>query len=120
MGYPTHYDSNHWSIVHHFLKLGASVTDTASFGGGFPDILVGYRGLTVPVEIKTEKGRLNRRQLTWHNRHQGMTYVIRNNDMATQLIMLLDEICDTISKCLDESTNQFAQALSQKIEGEAT
>jgi Holliday junction resolvase len=63
-------DGNHTEIVHAFQKLGASVIDTSAEGGGCPDLFVGFRGVTYPVEIKTRKGLIkpSQRRLykQWH------------------------------------------------------
>jgi hypothetical protein len=44
-------DGNHWTIIKAFEKLNASVIDVSQTPCGF-DILVGYGGLCMPVEIK--------------------------------------------------------------------
>lgn len=44
-------DDNHWTIIKQFEQLGCSVIDVSQTPCGF-DILVGYGGLTMPVEIK--------------------------------------------------------------------
>jgi Holliday junction resolvase len=51
-------DSNHCEIVKAYQDLGCSVANTAKAGAGVPDLFVGCMGLTDPVEIKTEDGRL--------------------------------------------------------------
>lgn len=45
-------DANHFDIIEGFRRLGATVIDVSQTPCGF-DILVGYGGLTMPVEIKT-------------------------------------------------------------------
>lgn len=45
-------DANHFDIIQAFRQLGATVIDVSQTPCGF-DILVGYGGLTMPVEIKT-------------------------------------------------------------------
>jgi len=52
----TSYDANHIEIVDKLRAIGATVVDLASVGGGVPDILVGWRGRTYLLEIKTTKG----------------------------------------------------------------
>ncbi len=44
-------DANHGAVVKAFERLGCSVIDVASTPCGF-DLLVGYGGLTMPVEVK--------------------------------------------------------------------
>ena len=57
-------DDNHQSIIKTFRKLGVSVADTSQLGGGFPDIVVGLRGVNVLVEIKDGKKPPSARKLT--------------------------------------------------------
>lgn len=50
---------------------GAYVIDTSKMGNGFPDLIVGFRGVTLLMEVKnpkTQYGRagLNKRQKSWH------------------------------------------------------
>ena len=45
-------DSNHAEIVRALKQIGCSVLDLSAVGAGCPDILIGYRGRNVLVEIK--------------------------------------------------------------------
>ena len=45
-------DDNHRAIVDALRVLGATVLDLADVGGGCPDVLVGFRGKNVLLEIK--------------------------------------------------------------------
>jgi len=49
---PKRRDANQRKIVETLRKLGASVVITADVGGGFPDLVVGWRGQTYLVEVK--------------------------------------------------------------------
>ena len=53
MAYAKKVDLNHKEVVEKFRELGASVFDASGVGRGFPDIVVGYNGQTVLVEIKS-------------------------------------------------------------------
>jgi len=53
-------DENHAELVRVLEQLGASVVDLADVGGGVPDLLVGYLGRTVLVEIKNPATRYGR------------------------------------------------------------
>lgn len=57
-------DANHSEIVECLRSLGCTVADLGSVGGGFPDIVVGYGGLNVLVEIKDGKKPPSARSLT--------------------------------------------------------
>lgn len=47
-------DANHSQIVKAFRDLGCSVFDTSRIGQGFPDLVIGKRGITVLVEVKAD------------------------------------------------------------------
>ena len=47
-----------------FRKLGLSVADTSRLGGGFPDLAIGWSGVTALVEVKDGKKVPSRRKLT--------------------------------------------------------
>lgn len=49
-------DANQTEIVRQLRLLGCSVVSTASIGGGFPDVVVGYRGRNYLFEIKILEG----------------------------------------------------------------
>lgn len=49
-------DVNHREIREAFRDAGASVFDTGDVGGGFPDLVVGWRGQTYLIEVKRPKG----------------------------------------------------------------
>ena len=57
---------------------------------GCPDLLAGYRGLTVLVEVKGAKGKLNALQQDWHDRWTGSpVVVIRSVDDVETLIQTM-------------------------------
>lgn len=56
-------DANHFEIIKQFQQLGCTVIDVSQTPCGF-DILVGYGGLTMPVEIKTGKQKDAAKKLT--------------------------------------------------------
>lgn len=57
-------DSNHREIVDEFRRLGASVLSLAGLGNGAPDLLVGYAGRDLQVEIKDGRKPPSARALT--------------------------------------------------------
>lgn len=59
MRYAARKDSNHNAIANAATKLGASVFDTSRLGDDFPDMVIGYRGHTIIVELKTATGKLS-------------------------------------------------------------
>jgi len=68
-------DENHAEIVS-VLRRCCSVTSTSGVGSGFPDLVVGFRGVTHLLEIKDGEKSPSRRRLTddesaWHETWQG-------------------------------------------------
>ena len=57
-------DENHKRIVNAARNLGCTVLDLGDVGGGCPDILVGFRGENVLVEIKDGSKFPSQRYLT--------------------------------------------------------
>lgn len=58
-------DLNQNEIVKALRQVGAKVTSTASIGGGFPDIVVIYRGKVYLFEIKQKGEWLTDDQQEW-------------------------------------------------------
>lgn len=52
MRYAAKSDANQQEIVDALREVGASVWVTHRVGHGFPDLVVGYRGITYLMEIK--------------------------------------------------------------------
>ncbi len=69
-------DENHAAIVSLLRSFGCSVISTAGVGDGFPDVVVGFHGVTHLIEIKDGEKSPSRRRLTddekeWHATWQG-------------------------------------------------
>lgn len=79
-------DANHGEIVKALIRVGASVEDLSAVGGGVPDLLVGFRGRCYLLEIKTERGRLNKIQSDWHRLWNGHVAVVRSVDEALAVL----------------------------------
>jgi len=76
-------DSNQPQIIEVFRALGASVAPTHTLGQGFPDIVVGWRGINLLVEIKDGDKPPSRRQLTedeqrWHDEWRGNVVIVES------------------------------------------
>jgi hypothetical protein len=70
-----------------------TVQSLASVGGGVPDLLVGYKQMTVLVEVKGVKGKLTTFQEDWHGRWTGAPVVIvRSQEDAIKLLQNIDAI----------------------------
>lgn len=76
-------DGNHSEIVKHLRQLGMSVADTSRLGGGFPDLVVSWRMVTILVEVKDPKQPPSKRRLTedeqrFHSGWKGQIAVVEN------------------------------------------
>ena len=69
-------DANQEQVVEALRAVGASVQTLAAVGKGVPDLLVGYQGKTLLLEIKDgrkppSERRLTEDQLKWHGAWRG-------------------------------------------------
>lgn len=82
-------DANQAEIVEALRRCGASVVSLADMGGGCPDLLIGYRGVTYLAEIKTARGQLNELQRQWHAGWRGFpVLILRSVDDAAKALGL--------------------------------
>jgi hypothetical protein len=76
---------------------GATVQSLATVGNGCPDLLVGYQGKTLLMEIKDgnkmpSKKKLNDLQTNWHaNWRGGALALVDNPESAIRMIRTLNE-----------------------------
>ncbi len=76
-------DDNQPQIVRALRSLGASVQPLSAVGQGCPDLLVGYRGATLVLEVKNKDGPPSQRALTphqerWHRDWRGQLAVVHD------------------------------------------
>lgn len=57
-------DANQTAIVAALREIGASVVSLADIGNGCPDLLVGFRGVTLLLEVKDGSKPPSKRKLT--------------------------------------------------------
>lgn len=77
-------DRNQPEIVQALRQVGAYVESLAAVGSGVPDLLVGFRGETVLIEVKDGAKAKSARQLTdqqieWHAAWPGGRCVVASN-----------------------------------------
>tara|TARA_Y100000590_G_scaffold35002_1_gene38070 strand:- start:1924 stop:2223 length:300 start_codon:yes stop_codon:yes gene_type:complete len=84
MSYAKKVDANQSQLVKELREAmpEASVENLSGHGQGMTDILVGWKGFTIPMEIKGEKGRLTQAQKDFFARYQGHAVVVRNSTEA--------------------------------------
>lgn len=75
-------DANHTRIVRALRDAGVSVHETHQLGGGFPDLVAGYRGRTTLLEVKTDRGTLTTDERDWHAAWRGQVAIVRTVDEA--------------------------------------
>ena len=84
-------DANQKEIVETLRRLGCSVAITSASGEGFPDIVVGYKGINYLVEIKDgsripSQRRLTPDQVTFHDNWKGQIKVVESVNDAINLL----------------------------------
>ena len=85
-------DANHEQVVSALRAVGASVQTLAAVGKGVPDLLVGYQGKTLLLEVKDGRKppsarRLTEDQLKWHGAWRGGPLaVVDGPDAALRMI----------------------------------
>lgn len=88
-------DANHEQIVSALRSAGATVQSLAGVGQGVPDLLVGFQGKTLLMEIKDgrktpSERRLTDAQLKWHGAWRGGPLAIVDGpDAALRMLGVL-------------------------------
>ena len=82
-------DSNHSDIAKAFKKLGCSFLSLAQLGKGTPDGVVGYGGLSLLVEIKSDRGTLNEKQKKFWDTWKGGVRLVRDLDGVLETVETL-------------------------------
>ena len=85
-------DSNHRAIVLALQAIGATVQSLASMGGGVPDLLVGYHGLNVLLEVKDGDKPPSARELTgaelgFHRTWGGQVALVYTAEQAQMVVI---------------------------------
>ena len=86
------FDLNQRAIVKVIRQWpGATVVSSANLGAGFSDLILGYRGRTILLEVKGPKGKLTPQQIAFHAAWTGSPVVIlRSEAEAITLMSNLD------------------------------
>jgi len=80
-------DGNHREVVEALQAIGCSVQSLAATGKGCPDLLVGYQGRTVLLEVKAGRGKLTDQQAAWQFTWNGAPVcVVRSGDEAVAVL----------------------------------
>jgi hypothetical protein len=76
MYYNRRTDANQQKVIDRFRLLGASCFATSRVGFSFPDLVIGYRGMTGLVEVKRPKGKLSPGQKRFSDEWRGGTVFV--------------------------------------------
>jgi hypothetical protein len=84
-------DDNQAEIVEALRGIGATITSIATLGGGVPDLLVGFRGRNLLLEVKDGRKPPSQRRLTddelaWHLTWRGQAAVVIDVDEAIAIV----------------------------------
>ena len=84
-------DHNHQEIKVAFERMGCSVLDLSSVGGGCPDLLVGYGGKSILIEVKDGAKPPSARKLTpdeedFGRGWKGAYAIVENLDDAQEIV----------------------------------
>lgn len=90
-------DANQPAIVAALREAGATVQSLAAIGDGCPDLLVGYQGVTLLMEIKDgtkppSARRLTPDQLAWHGAWRGGALsVVMDEEGAIRALRVIEQ-----------------------------
>lgn len=84
-------DANQATIVDDLRKAGCTVVPLHAVGGGVPDLLVGYRGRNVLLEVKDGRKPPSKRKLTddqveFHDGWRGQVAVVESVKDALEAV----------------------------------
>lgn len=84
-------DANQTAVVNALRKFGCAVQSLAAIGAGCPDLLVGYRGQNILMEVKDGSKCPSARQLTilqhaWHRAWPNKVHVVESVDQALEIV----------------------------------
>ena len=99
-------DANHAEVVAALRQIGCRVQDLSGVGGGCPDLLVGWRGRLVLIEVKDGRKppsarALTRDQVEWHQRWQGLPVRVATGPL--EAVAVMSELCGPSFDALLES-----------------
>lgn len=86
-------DRNHAEIINALRKIpNLSVFSTHEVGKGFPDIVIGYKGVNYLIEIKDGNKPPSARKLTdaelqFHSNWRGQIKIVNNLDEVLNLLL---------------------------------
>jgi Holliday junction resolvase len=82
-------DANQTAIVTALRQLGAMVMIISSHGQDYPDVVVGFQGRAIALEIKNPKGRnrVSSGQAAWMACWPGPSAIVRSVEEAVAVVL---------------------------------
>jgi len=101
-------DGNHKEVVDEFRRLGCSVLDMSRLGEGAPDLLIGYGGISILVEVKDgrkppSKATLSTLQVQWWLDWKQNPRVVRNLEQVAETVKVLTQWHGYITKGIKDA-----------------
>lgn len=95
-------DQNQSDLVTTMRNMGVSVEITSAAHNGFPDLVVGFGGITVLVEVKDgskppSARKLTKDQVKFHNTFKGAITVIETTEQAIALVHQIRRVAGNVS-----------------------
>lgn len=79
-------DKTQAEVVEALRQAGASVEPIHREGRGIPDLLVGYNGHTLLIEVKSRGGRLTKPEQDWHREWRSCVYIVHDAQEAVDVL----------------------------------
>ncbi len=67
--------------------IGASVQVLSAVGQGVPDLMCGYHGVNVLLELKTGKAKLTKDEMDWHAKWGGQVAIVNTPEDAQRVVI---------------------------------
>lgn len=80
-------DTNHKEIVTRLRQCGVTVQPLSAVGGGVPDLLAGYRGRNVLLEVKSKTAPIKQTQKNWHASWSGQVAIVYSWEEAMDAVL---------------------------------
>lgn len=85
-------DANHQEIVQTLRSVGATVHSLAAVGHGCPDLLVGWNGKTILMELKDggkapSARKLTEEQIKWHSDWTGGPLLVVDSSESALFVL---------------------------------
>lgn len=79
-------DLTHAEVINGLLQVGMTAKSIASVGGGVPDVIAGWRGVTVLLEVKSGNNKLNAQEEEFAAKWAGSYAVVYNAEEAIKAV----------------------------------